>query len=286
MRVMKELGFDYVDLLSAGWNIYFLQHQTYSIKSFLKQNSINSYLRIGLQPTLVVSVLNEQPLLICGVLSLKSFTKEQKIGYCKTLASISRYCRLQKRGKHHPIRGQMYAYGWRRSYLDSGFNQYEPPPYRKKDSVTVDEWNEYKNSLDLYIQHLGSLFQQYFPKQAQAAIDIQKQFHSPSLADTHAGNLVVTYNFQSAPHTDDDKTFAIGGWFNKIEENGWIKGGEFVFPEYKVAVELNHGTVICWNSKLAKHATIPCQQKKCFSNWNSNSTYNSFGISIFKSFYN
>jgi hypothetical protein len=231
---MEECGFD---SNSNFWNYYLVLQQNAAPNAvFFEQKSICGYLRIGKVPTLVFSMVDGKLLLVCGVIppnSDSTIDESTANKYADLLSRIGLYCREQKRGSKHPICGSMYDYGWRRDYLSKSYGQYAIPKEKKHLPISKKDRDEYYGELSLYIQHLGSLFQQYFPKQAEEAYEAQDKFHSPGLADTHAGNLTVTHNFESAPHVDDDETYAVGGWFNKLfHQSGNIQGGEFVFPEY------------------------------------------------------
>jgi len=158
----------------------------------------------------------------------------------------------------------MYAYGFRSERLTSGYGQYAAPPPTKKNPVTTQEATSYFSQLDNFVRHLAHIFKTYLPLQAKQAFDIRSEWHAPTIADTHAGNLTVTHAFQSAPHIDPDVSYAIGAWFDFLKtRKGFTKRGEFTFPEYRIAVELHNGICIAWHSAYAQHATVACDSQQC-----------------------
>lgn len=178
--------------------------------------------------------------------------KQQQYG--DTLIQIQKYCRKQRRGKKHAYKGVMYAYGYRSERKTSGFGEYMAPLPIKKKVITSEEKKQYKKQLDDIVIHITEIFKYYLPQQAQQAFNTKNYFHAHSIANTHAGNFTITHSFQSIPHTDLDATFAIGIWLDYGK--GVVKGGEFTFPDFRVAIKLRNMIYIAWNSYFAKHATI------------------------------
>jgi len=241
------LGFDVATLDELDFQVYFVDLQPQPCIHFLKSHHIDQYLQIGNKNTLVISLNTSiaKNLLVCAIIVTDISMMEKKKEYGEILNKIQKYCRRQKRGeKKHPCIGNMYAYGYRSERKTS-------------DSTTIEEKNHYAIQLENIVKHYSNIFCKYLPQQAKEAFEVCAKFHAPTIANTHVGNFTITHNFQSAPHTDPDMSYAFGVWYNYGRDQ--IKGGEFVFPDYRVSIKLHDGICIAWNSIHAKHATVACK---------------------------
>jgi len=266
-HALQQLGFDSVCLKELGFTVHFLVHQsTNQHGKFIQRSLLCNWLVLGASNALVIS---KHPhlgiILVCGILAHEPTMEKQKNKYGQILIRIKHYCRQQKRGKgiQHPMKGKMYAHGYRGDRLGPLFSEYYPPVKTSTCSIkcTKREREVYLKELTTICEHKSRLLEIYFPLQAKQALDLKETFHTPSIGKSNAGNYTVTHNFQSAAHNDPDASFAIGAWYDVGKEK--VEGGEFAFPEYRMAVKLHHGIVLVWHSAYVMHATLECNSQQC-----------------------
>ena len=65
------------------------------------------------------------------------------------------------------------------------------------------------------------------------------------------GTVFCAENYEAVGHRDRDKSDMAIGY---VYEDGIVKEGYFIYPEYGVAIELISNTVWCWLTK-AVHGT-------------------------------
>jgi hypothetical protein len=181
---------------------------------------------------------------VCSVITQDSTLILHETNYTNILAKINFYYNEQKRGKSHPMKGKMFAYGYRSERLNKNFGQY----HLKKNIPS--NTNLYNSWLDNIVCHYESLLKKYYPLLFLKYRQIQSKFHTPGIGDTYAGNLIVAHNFASAPHLDKmDVTYAFGIWYKY--GMGTIDNWNFVFPEYDLDIVLHSGIIVLWNSEKA-----------------------------------
>ena len=142
------------------------------------------------------------------------------------------------------------------------FDRYPRIPYGRPTSYVEKYPDEFAKCYP-YIQKLNAVFKRELParwKQQRAAADkIDPRF---TIDDTVYTTLTVNHNWRTAAHRDagDLNTgFSNICAFTGPEGKGW-KGGEFILPEYRIAIRLdprdrllvnNHDGCLLYTSEAA-----------------------------------
>lgn len=149
--------------------------------------------------------------------------------------------------------------GWRPGF-DKGVSY---GMYAKIPKATENEYEEWTNTAIALILAQEKVVSKYLTQKLENRKDTIEENELPHLLDTWATNLLVTLNYCVGMHFDSDvsKAYAWGSWHERHStkctnkqscQHGWY----FVFPEYKIAIRLQHNTFICWDSPNVLHGTV------------------------------
>ncbi|KAA1117511.1 hypothetical protein PGT21_010249 [Puccinia graminis f. sp. tritici] len=187
--------------------------------------------------------------------------------------------------------GQMFAIGWRKAMIAFQLiGIYRNKAAIAKSPSTYDTLMRKSTKISSI---LGRMFRHLANVAFQDNQDIMKSNSIPSLGhlafnmpindDDCSPNLTFTTDgFFNSPHFDKDdiSEFAFG-LFIPVNKNDWtiadsskLKGGEFVFPDYRCGIDFakHDGFVkLVWRSKEVRHCTL---------NSDNDSTRNQLGISM------
>jgi len=141
------------------------------------------------------------------------------------------------RGDAHPALGPMYGYGHRVPMGDS------QPGFYSLSARADPEWREELDEKILPVFH--ETLRTCFHSVHKANKKDTEQVALPGLPHNQVSTMFVTIRYQSASHTDHDRSLTLGYWI-KVGE-GAIVGGEFLFPAHRVAVPLRGGCIILWD---------------------------------------
>ncbi len=120
-------------------------------------------------------------------------------------------------------------------------------------------------------RNMDELLCECFPQHAIRRMRVIKRRNLRTVAKTWCTNLYGTSNYLSAPHTDrDDGHMAAVAFFYEAHEAGCVreqegescvKDWQFIFPEWKLVILIQDGTVIFWDSEHHLHRTC-CSSNK------------------------
>ncbi|KAA1105182.1 hypothetical protein PGTUg99_007214 [Puccinia graminis f. sp. tritici] len=187
--------------------------------------------------------------------------------------------------------GQMFAIGWRKAMIAFQLiGIYRNKAAIAKSPSTYDTLMRKSTKISSI---LGRMFRRLANVAFQDNQDIMKSNSIPSLGhlafnipindDDCSPNLTFTTDgFFNSPHFDkDDISEFEFGLFIPVNKNDWtiadsskLKGGEFVFPDYRCGIDFakHDGFVkLVWRSKEVRHCTL---------NSDNDSTRNQLGISM------
>jgi hypothetical protein len=109
---------------------------------------------------------------------------------------------------------------------------------------------------------LGGAFKKYFPSEMRMLLDLEESFEGKRYFGQFANTLEISHNLQNASHYDaGDAGYGFSLWLQKNPSQAasdWF----FLLPNatiegsHGVAIQLSHGTMICWNGAELKHCTM------------------------------
>jgi len=165
------------------------------------------------------------------------FAHKEDIAKVFQKEKLARHMTVVSRGAAHPALEPMYAYGHR---VPLGSNQ----AGFYADSARADrEWRKEVDEqiLPLFHKTIVTLFESVYAENQK----LTEEVGLPSLPHNQVSTMFVTIRYQSASHTDKDKSLTFGFWV-KVG-SGKVVGGEFLFPAHRIAVPLREGCIIIWD---------------------------------------
>ena len=133
------------------------------------------------------------------------------------------------------------------------FDRYPRIPYGRPTAYTENNPEQFAKCYP-YLRKLDKVFRELLPErygaQRKAADTIDKRF---TIDGTVFTTLTVNYNWRTACHRDaGDFTPGFSNISAISGKNGW-KGGEFLLPEYDVAIKLEPGDCLLVNNHEGIH---------------------------------
>ena len=222
-------------------------------RGFLNIHNIDKYLQLGNENSIVLSLnVPKDPFFICAVIAHDPSITSCTTDYINILQCTPKHFNpIKRREKTHSQSGLMYPYGYRGIRKASGFESYTRLP---QSISNPKEWNIFSNGMDRIGSHYSEILKTYFSTLEKQFKVIQQQNYSPHIGTSYAGNFMTAFNFASAAHFDKlDSTYAFGVWYDV--GHGRKANSAFVFPEFRIAIQLHNGLCALWNSEKALHCT-------------------------------
>ncbi|KAG9124321.1 hypothetical protein FRC07_012031 [Ceratobasidium sp. 392] len=201
------------------------------------------------------------------------------------LKRIGKSVKTNRAHQHTGNRGFMIGQGWRAA-SDAGYSMGLYKTELTQDDIEAEKgkkmlWEEYQVKIRLVSEIFNHFFGRLVPAVRDGARRFMEEHQLPVLGtlkygetdenSAPASSLYVSHsNFTNAPHKDNDiNPYVFGIWLttrtsdesvvdDPEEVSAHIKGGQFFFPDFGIAVDFNKcgGMVgITWRAKDDRHAT-------------------------------
>ena len=230
----------------------------------MKEENLKQYLFLGDKNAIVISLdtflykckrkreRNFKPFFVCAVIPSDSSILDHAADYIQILASISKHHHPVIRGKKtHLQEGELFPFGYHSDRTSSTYSRYVRTKYSLQNHI---EWETFSKGMENICSHYSTMMKYYFPMLTSIYYGIQKEYNSPYIGTSYTSTIFASYNYSSAIHVDKrDATYAFGVWFDFGD--GVNANSTFCFPEYRVALKLQHGLCALWNSEQALHCT-------------------------------
>ena len=139
--------------------------------------------------------------------------------------------------------GEAAIYGTRQSKNRAADNDLHCAPYKPEKVMSVEEQSQFDAAMKSCATAVSAQMRKAFGKAAaQGMRAAVTSALLPSVDEQGcAASLAVSHNFVRATHADAVVSAAFVTWFNGTNRQ------YFVFPEYGVAVPIQHGVSVLWN---------------------------------------
>lgn len=174
-------------------------------------------------------------------------SKEVQIHFgMKMKATVEAHPLLRRGQKTHADSGKLVGHGLRANFLKPSTTSTYVYNEKDLDPDTQRVYDEDGNSFAKWLYETADI---YLPQAMNSYKEFKK--YASMEDDDVIGALFCAKNYQAAGHKDKDKSeFAVGFVF----EDGIVKEGHFIYPEYGVAIEMTSNSVWCWRTQ-AVHGT-------------------------------
>ena len=179
---------------------------------------------------------------------------------CVPILKINQPIPRGKKAKHN---GLMVCSGYRWEPLTKTL-RYQP--LRSK-SLYANTYQTAINECDKGAATAFSAFSKLLPRQARIIRENAIRVELPHPQGAYFGSAAIVKSFWNISHADGDDplfgtaAYCLGMWWDTWldeeschDDTAAINGGEFIFPNYDLVVELSHGSLLFWNA-LELHAT-------------------------------
>jgi Oxygenase domain of the 2OGFeDO superfamily len=133
-------------------------------------------------------------------------------------------------------------------------------PYGRATGLRATRPKQFAEAIP-FIRHLNDIYKAELPDQWQAQSAVTEHIDPWFLiGGTVFSTLTINYNWQTKAHRDDTN-LEVGFSCLVALGRGW-QGGEFIMPEYRVAVRLQPGDLLMLPSHEVWHANAPLANAK------------------------
>jgi hypothetical protein len=246
---IKKSYIDRIKMPYSNFNMVKKDYCTdYNVKrdSDLAQDYLGKFVKISEITNLKIIKKNQSVILKCddtvvGAVIRDAAKKTVSEYFGRILKeTVDAYPKLNRGQNTHADSGKLVGHGYRANFLNP--STYDTYVLKEKDPELQKIFVDDGDSFGIWLYNFAKI---HLPWSTVSYETFKKKINL-NLDNKLIGAVFCAENYEAAGHRDRDKSdMAIGYVF----EDGIVKEGYFIYPEYGVAIELTSNTIWCWLTK-------------------------------------